>query len=95
MITFSPKNKDSILVCLCSQTAHSGRIEHAHNMLQQHASGVHGSQSLGDAGSPLSQRSAGTQNSRLQSEGSFGLVGPGGEGPDHTLDVSGNHWVMC
>lgn len=73
------------------QTPHPGRIEHSHNILQQHSSGVHGNQSLGDAGSPLPQRSVNTQNnSRLQSEGSFGLGGPGapgGEGADHALDL--------
>uniref|UniRef100_A0A8P4FVM6 SP-RING-type domain-containing protein n=1 Tax=Dicentrarchus labrax TaxID=13489 RepID=A0A8P4FVM6_DICLA len=77
------------LVCRC-QAPHSGRIEHAHNILQQHGSGVHGNQSLGDAGSPLPQRNANAQNSRLQNEGSFGLGGPGapgGEGADHTLDL--------
>lgn len=70
-----------------SDQAHSGRIDHSHNLLQQHGSGVHGNQSLGDAGSPLSQRGAGTQNSRLQSKSSFGLGGPGGDGADHTLDL--------
>uniref|UniRef100_A0A3B3UQK0 Zinc finger MIZ-type containing 2 n=1 Tax=Poecilia latipinna TaxID=48699 RepID=A0A3B3UQK0_9TELE len=46
--------------------------------------------SLGEASSPLAQRSSATQNSRLQGEGSFGLGGPGGEGADHALDVSDN-----
>ncbi|XP_065821371.1 zinc finger MIZ domain-containing protein 2 isoform X1 [Labrus bergylta] len=72
------------------QTSHSGRIEHSHSILQQHSSGVHGNQSLGDAGSPLPQRNTNSQSSRLQSEGSFGLGGPGapgGEGADHSLDL--------
>ncbi|XP_078127133.1 zinc finger MIZ domain-containing protein 2 isoform X1 [Sander vitreus] len=71
-------------------TSHSGRMEHGHNILQQHSSGVHGNPSLGDAGSPLPQRNINSQNSRLQSEGSFGLGGPGapgGDGPDHALDL--------
>uniref|UniRef100_A0AAQ5XIG6 SP-RING-type domain-containing protein n=1 Tax=Amphiprion ocellaris TaxID=80972 RepID=A0AAQ5XIG6_AMPOC len=75
---------------LCCQTAHAGRIDHSHNLLQQHASGVHGNQNLGDASSPLPQRSANTQNSRLQGDGSFGLGGagaPGGDGADHALDL--------
>lgn len=75
---------------------HSGRIEQAHNILQQQSSGVHGNQSLCDTGSPLPQRN--TQNSRLQSEGSFSLGGPGapgGEGADHALDVSGGLWITC
>lgn len=79
-------------LCRC-QTPHSGRIEHSHNILQQHSSGIHGNQSLGDAGSPLPQRNVNTQNSRVQSEGPFvlgGPGGPGGEGADHALDVSGN-----
>lgn len=63
-------------------------------VLPQHAAGVHGSQNLGDTGSPLPQRTANTQNPRLQGEGSFGLGAPGGEGADHALDVSGNHSVM-
>uniref|UniRef100_A0A8C9ZQN1 Zinc finger MIZ-type containing 2 n=1 Tax=Sander lucioperca TaxID=283035 RepID=A0A8C9ZQN1_SANLU len=70
------------------QTSHSGRMEHGHNILQQHSSGVHGNPSLGDAGSPLPQRNINSQNSRLQNEGSFSLGGPGapgGEGPDHLL----------
>lgn len=72
---------------------HSGRIDHSQNLLQQHGSAVHGNQSLGDAGSPLPQRNSSSQNSRLQTEGSFTLGGPGapgGEGADHALDVSGN-----
>lgn len=83
------------------QPPHSGRIEHSQNILQQqhqHGSGVHGNQSLGDAGSPLPQRNSNTQNSRLQSDGSFGLGGPGapgGEGADHALDVSANLLIMC
>ncbi|KAM6902988.1 zinc finger MIZ domain-containing protein 2 [Xenentodon cancila] len=68
------------------QTAHTGQIEYSH-VLQQHTSGIHGNQALSDAGSPLSQRSTGTQNPRLPSEGSFGLSGPAGEGADHTLDL--------
>nr|XP_040053281.1 zinc finger MIZ domain-containing protein 2-like isoform X2 [Gasterosteus aculeatus aculeatus] len=79
------------------QTSHSGRIEHAHSILQQqqqqqHSSAVHGNhgnQGLGDAGSPLSQRGVNTQNARLQGEGPFvlgGPGGPGGEGADHALD---------
>lgn len=75
-------------MCRC-QTPHSGRMDHSHGILQ--GSGIHGNQSLGDAGSPLPQRNASSQNSRLQSEGSFGLGGPGapgGEAADHTLDVS-------
>uniref|UniRef100_A0A3B4Y2U5 Zinc finger MIZ-type containing 2 n=1 Tax=Seriola lalandi dorsalis TaxID=1841481 RepID=A0A3B4Y2U5_SERLL len=72
------------------QAPHSGRIEHPGNVLQQqqHGSGVHGNQSLGDAGSPLPQRNSNTQTSRLQGDGSFGLGGPGapgGEGADHLL----------
>uniref|UniRef100_A0A8C4DTX4 SP-RING-type domain-containing protein n=1 Tax=Dicentrarchus labrax TaxID=13489 RepID=A0A8C4DTX4_DICLA len=67
------------------QAPHSGRIEHAHNILQQHGSGVHGNQSLGDAGSPLPQRNANAQNSRLQNEGSFGLGGPGAPGGEGLL----------
>ncbi|CAG05354.1 unnamed protein product, partial [Tetraodon nigroviridis] len=72
------------------QTPHPGRIEPAHNILQQHSSSVHGNQSLCDTGSPLPQRNANTQSSRLQGEGSFGLGGagaPGGEGADHALDL--------
>lgn len=87
-----------LLLSIHHQTPHPGRIEHAHSVLQQHSSGVHGNQSLGDAGSPLPQRNANTQNSRLQSEGSFGLGGPGapgGEGADHALDVSGWLLIMC
>uniref|UniRef100_H3D7R3 Zinc finger MIZ-type containing 2 n=1 Tax=Tetraodon nigroviridis TaxID=99883 RepID=H3D7R3_TETNG len=71
-------------------TPHPGRIEPAHNILQQHSSSVHGNQSLCDTGSPLPQRNANTQSSRLQGEGSFGLGGagaPGGEGADHALDL--------
>ncbi|XP_010772517.1 zinc finger MIZ domain-containing protein 2 [Notothenia coriiceps] len=72
------------------QTSHPGRMEHGHNILQQHSSGVHGNQSLGDAGSPLSQRNINTQNSRLQNEGPFVLGGPGapgGDAADHALDL--------
>ncbi|KAM4634984.1 zinc finger MIZ domain-containing protein 2 isoform 3-T3 [Polymixia lowei] len=72
------------------QAPHSGRMEHSHNVLQQHNSGVHGNQSLGEAGSPVPQRNSNTHNSRLQAEGSFSLGGteaPGGEGPDHSLDL--------
>ncbi|XP_075885825.1 zinc finger MIZ domain-containing protein 2-like isoform X2 [Nelusetta ayraudi] len=73
------------------QAPHSGRMEQAHNILPQHGSAVHGNQSLCDAGSPLPQRNNNsTQNSRLPSEGSFGLGGPGGpggEGADHALDL--------
>ncbi|XP_056874941.1 zinc finger MIZ domain-containing protein 2 isoform X1 [Takifugu flavidus] len=72
------------------QTPHPGRIEPAHNILQQHTSSVHGNPSLCDTGSPLPQRNANTQSSRLQGEGSFGLGGtgaPGGEGADHALDL--------
>ncbi|MED6288755.1 Zinc finger MIZ domain-containing protein 2, partial [Ilyodon furcidens] len=68
------------------QVAHTGGIEHSHSILQQHVSGVHNNQSLGEAGSPLAQRSSATQNPRLQGEGSFGLGGSGGEGADHALD---------
>ncbi|XP_033978923.1 zinc finger MIZ domain-containing protein 2 isoform X2 [Trematomus bernacchii] len=71
-------------------TSHPGRMEHGHNILQQHSSGVHGNQSLGDAGSPLSQRNINTQNSRLQNEGPFVLGGPGapgGDAADHALDL--------
>lgn len=72
-------------------------MEQAHNILPQHGSAVHGNQSLCDAGSPLPQRNNNsTQNSRLPSEGSFGLGGPGGpggEGADHALDVSGERGV--
>uniref|UniRef100_A0A1A8F6R6 Zinc finger, MIZ-type containing 2 n=2 Tax=Nothobranchius korthausae TaxID=1143690 RepID=A0A1A8F6R6_9TELE len=68
------------------QTGHPGGIEHSHNIIQQHASGVHGNQSLSDASSPLPQRSSSTQNSRLQGDSSFGLGGPG-EAADHTLDL--------
>lgn len=73
------------------QAPHAGRIEHSHNILPQHSLGVHGNQSLADTGSPLPQRTSNTQNTRLQTEGSFGLGGPGapaGDGADHTLDVS-------
>lgn len=80
------------------QTPHSGRIEQAHNILQQHSSGVHGNPSLCDTGSPLPQRSTGTQNPRVPSEGSFGLGGqgpPGGEGADHALDVRERLFIMC
>uniref|UniRef100_A0A096MDK1 Zinc finger MIZ-type containing 2 n=1 Tax=Poecilia formosa TaxID=48698 RepID=A0A096MDK1_POEFO len=72
----------------CFQATHSGGMEHSHgSILQQHVSGVHNNQSLGEASSPLAQRSSATQNSRLQGEGSFGLGGPGGEGADHALDL--------
>lgn len=87
----------SIFLAHHYQPPHSGRMEQAHNILQQHGSGVHGNQSLCDTGSPLQQRSNNTQNSRLQSEGSFGLGGPGapgGEGADHALDVSRRLVVM-
>lgn len=87
----------SIFLAHHYQPPHSGRMEQAHNILQQHGSGVHGNQSLCDTGSPLQQRNNNTQNSRLQSEGSFGLGGPGapgGEGADHALDVSGRLVVM-
>lgn len=103
LILVITRNKDSplvlclVLVCHC-QMPHSGRIEQAHNILQQHSSGVHGNPSLCDTGSPLPQRNTNTQNSRLQSEGSFGLGGPGapgGEGADHALDVSGRLLIMC
>ncbi|KAA8579208.1 hypothetical protein FQN60_000030, partial [Etheostoma spectabile] len=79
---------DCLVLLAPELTSHSGRMEHAHSILQQHSSGVHGNPSLGDAGSPLPQRNITSQNSRLQSEGSFGLGGPGapgGEGPDHAL----------
>ncbi|XP_035996483.1 zinc finger MIZ domain-containing protein 2 isoform X1 [Fundulus heteroclitus] len=69
------------------QAAHSGGIEHSHSILQQHVSGVRNSQSLGEAGSPLAQRSSATQNPRLQGEGAFGLGAPAGEGADHALDL--------
>lgn len=76
------------------QASHPGRMEHSHNILQQqqHTAGVHGNQGLGDA-----ERNSATQNSRLQSEGSFGLGvpgAPGGEGADHALDVSGRFMVQ-
>ncbi|XP_056287903.1 zinc finger MIZ domain-containing protein 2 [Pseudoliparis swirei] len=64
------------------QSSHSRQIEHAHSILQ------HGG--LCDAGSPLPQRGATTQNARLQGEGPFALGGPGGpggEGADHALDL--------
>lgn len=86
-----------VSLCLC-QAPHSGRIEHSHNILQQHGSGAHGAQSLSNTSSPLQQRNTNSQNSRLQSEGSFGLGGPGaagGEGADHALDVSGNLLIVC
>uniref|UniRef100_A0A8C3A8T6 SP-RING-type domain-containing protein n=1 Tax=Cyclopterus lumpus TaxID=8103 RepID=A0A8C3A8T6_CYCLU len=72
------------------QSSHSGRIEHAHSILQQQHGSVHGNQGLGDAGSPLPQRNVTTQNARLQSEGPFALGGPGGpggDGADHALDL--------
>ncbi|XP_035996617.1 zinc finger MIZ domain-containing protein 2-like [Fundulus heteroclitus] len=69
------------------QAAHSGGIEHSHSILQQHVSGVRNSQSLGEAGSPLAQRSSATQNPRLQGEGAFGLGASAGEGADHALDL--------
>lgn len=84
--------------CCRSQTPHPGRIEPAHNILQQHSSSVHGNQSLCDTGSPLPQRNANTQSSRLQGEGSFGLGSagaPGGEGADHALDVSRRVLSRC
>ncbi|KAI3362465.1 hypothetical protein L3Q82_012756 [Scortum barcoo] len=87
---YAPSGPPPPLPYQSEQTPHSGRIEHSHNILQQHSSGVHGNQSLGDAGSPLPQRNVNTQNSRLQSEGSFGLGGPGGpggDGADHALDL--------
>uniref|UniRef100_H2VEH3 Zinc finger MIZ-type containing 2 n=1 Tax=Takifugu rubripes TaxID=31033 RepID=H2VEH3_TAKRU len=64
------------------------KLPPSHNILQQHTSSVHGNPSLCDTGSPLPQRNANTQSSRLQGEGSFGLGGtgaPGGEGADHLL----------
>lgn len=84
--------------CCHSQTPHPGRIEPAHNILQQHSSNVHGNQSLCETGSPLPQRNANTQSSRLQGEGSFGLGSagaPGGEGADHALDVSRRVLSRC
>nr|XP_019937962.1 PREDICTED: zinc finger MIZ domain-containing protein 2 isoform X1 [Paralichthys olivaceus] len=72
------------------QVPHPGRMEHSQHLLQQHSSSVHGNQGLCDTGSPLQQRNTNTQNPRLQSEGSFGLGGPGapgGEGADHALDL--------
>lgn len=87
----------SIFLARHYQPPHSGRMEQAHNILQQHGSGVHGNQSLCDTGSPIQQRNNNTQNSRLQSEGSFGLgapTAPGAEGADHALDVSGRLVVM-
>ncbi|XP_068429913.1 zinc finger MIZ domain-containing protein 2 isoform X4 [Clinocottus analis] len=74
------------------QSSHSGRIEHAHSILQQQQQQQqqqHGNPGLGDTGSPLSQRNVATQNARLQSEGPFALGGPGGpggDGADHALD---------
>ncbi|XP_035481887.1 peptidyl-prolyl cis-trans isomerase isoform X1 [Scophthalmus maximus] len=58
--------------------------------MQQHSSGVHGNQGLGDAGHLLPQRNNNTQNSRLQSDSSFALGGPGapgGEGAGHAPDL--------
>uniref|UniRef100_A0A3P8VKV3 Zinc finger, MIZ-type containing 2 n=1 Tax=Cynoglossus semilaevis TaxID=244447 RepID=A0A3P8VKV3_CYNSE len=67
-----------------------GRLELSQNILQQqqqqqHSSGVHT-----DTGSPPSQQNTNTQNSRLQSNSSFGLGdngAPGGEGADPALDL--------
>lgn len=68
-------------------------MDPSHNALQQqqqHQQGLHGNQSLGSSiGGQMQQRNSNTQNARLQTEGSFGLGGAGGgEGADHTLDVS-------
>uniref|UniRef100_A0A6Q2WUU1 SP-RING-type domain-containing protein n=1 Tax=Esox lucius TaxID=8010 RepID=A0A6Q2WUU1_ESOLU len=78
------------LMCM----SHSGRMDPSHNALQQqqqqqqHQQGLHSNQSLGGGvGGQMQQRNSNTQNARLQTEGSFGLGGPGGEGPDHTLDL--------
>ncbi|CAB1318885.1 unnamed protein product [Coregonus sp. 'balchen'] len=80
------------------QMSHSGRMDPSHNALQQqqqqqqqhqHQQGLHGNQSLGGSvAGQMQQRNANTQNTRLQTEGSFGLGGAGGgEGADHTLDL--------
>ncbi|KAF0045935.1 hypothetical protein F2P81_002464 [Scophthalmus maximus] len=72
------------------QAPHAGQMEHTQHIMQQHSSGVHGNQGLCDAGNLLPQRNTNTQNSRLQSDSSFALGGPGapgGEGADHALDL--------
>lgn len=79
--------------CVSYQETPPGRLELSQNILQQqqqqqHSSGVHT-----DTGSPPSQQNTNTQNSRLQSNSSFGLGdngAPGGEGADPALDVSDN-----
>ncbi|XP_063333838.1 zinc finger MIZ domain-containing protein 2 isoform X1 [Pelmatolapia mariae] len=87
---YAPSGPPPPLPYQSEQTAHSGQIDHSHNILQQHGSGVHSNPSLCDTSSPLPQRSTNTQNSLGQSEGTFGLSGPGlpvGEGTDHALDL--------
>uniref|UniRef100_I3K027 Zinc finger MIZ-type containing 2 n=1 Tax=Oreochromis niloticus TaxID=8128 RepID=I3K027_ORENI len=87
---YAPSGPPPPLPYQSEQTGHSGQVDHSHNILQQHGSGVHSNPSLCDTGSPLPQRSTNTQNSLGQSEGTFGLSGPGlpvGEGTDHALDL--------
>lgn len=84
----------NLSLCL-SQMPHPGRMDPSQNALQQQQqqqhSSVHGNQGHGGASSPMHQRNSTAQNPRLQAEGTFGLggpAGPGGEGPEHALDVS-------
>ncbi|XP_061118231.1 zinc finger MIZ domain-containing protein 2 isoform X2 [Conger conger] len=59
-----------------------------HPMSAQQHQGLHGSSHLVGPGAPIHPRNP-SQNPRLQTEGSFGLGGPGGQGevPDPSLDL--------
>ncbi|KAJ8386032.1 hypothetical protein AAFF_G00178530 [Aldrovandia affinis] len=72
---------------MSAQMSHSGRVDPSHNPLQQQQQqhqGLQGNSHLGGPG-PLLPRNP-SQNTRLHTEGSFGLGGPG-EVPEPSLDL--------
>ncbi|XP_023694294.2 zinc finger MIZ domain-containing protein 2-like isoform X1 [Paramormyrops kingsleyae] len=71
-----------------TQVSHSGRMEASHNPLPQQQPqhhGLHGNSHLGGSGAPVPPRGS-SQNSRLHTEGSFGLGGPT-DVPESSLDL--------
>ncbi|KAI1900923.1 hypothetical protein AGOR_G00054830 [Albula goreensis] len=85
---------------MSAQMSHSGRVDSSHNPLQQQQQqqqqqqppqqqqphqGLQGNSHLGGPGGPLLPRNN-SQNTRLHTEGSFGLGGPG-EVPEPSLDL--------
>ncbi|KAJ8379264.1 hypothetical protein SKAU_G00000420 [Synaphobranchus kaupii] len=73
---------------MSAQMSHSGRVDPSQNLQQQQQQqhqGLQGNSHLGGPGAPMLPRNA-SQNTRIHTEGSFGLGGPG-EVPEPSLDL--------